>query len=152
MAVWRTFNFVSKEKMDEFLNGVVVGSVDIRPGAVVDGLTLIANVGAGDVTVTFAPAKGHAWTAAEIVAQIEATFAGYPKLELETREAGLGAKAYLKMSNDTSVTIRSTGTANAALGFSAVADTVGRHYVATEVIYTHCHPNGKWEWSVNTLV
>ena len=70
MASWNVNKFGSSKKMIEFLNGTILGRVNLKDGADVDGLTFIFDKGAGDVTVTFAPAKSRPWTLAEIVAII----------------------------------------------------------------------------------
>lgn len=130
MARWYRYIFPTWPKMEQFLNGAIRGSVDISDGADVDTLTLIIEVHGVDRTVTFAPAKGRDWTWQEILAQIEAAHSdlvGVPTIyqneELPGYGQGVPIDRRLQLYDSPSVTVRSTGTANAVLGFSAVSDT-----------------------------
>jgi hypothetical protein len=125
--MWVIRNFYTDRELAAYLNGEVVGTVNIHDGADVDLLTLIINNGGGDVTVNFAPAKGRPWTAAEIVGAINAApgLADTASLKVPERydtshPPGQGTKhQYLCLFNDPAITVRNTGTANTLLGFNA---------------------------------
>jgi len=125
--MWSSRRFQTERELVDFLNGAVLGTVNLHPsGANVDGLTLIVNAGGVDRTVTFAPALGRNWTADEILAQILATagMAGVASLHVPERydtshPPGRGTKhRYLRLFSDPAIIVRNTGTGNAALGFN----------------------------------
>ena len=120
MAHWTKKQFPSLERALEYLNGVMIGTVDLNPnGADVDGKTFIVHDGTSDRTVTFTPAKSRNWTAVEIVDKINA-HANLSGMYLAVREVrvGAGAAQYLAIWGDPAHTIRGNGTANAELGFA----------------------------------
>lgn len=120
MALWRTTTFESIEAMIDYMNGALIGTVNLRDGADVDGKTLIIDAGSGNVTCTFSPAKSRNWTLNEIVAKIEAT-AGLEGLA-SIKVLRVGHSLYEKdrrllLVGDPAITIRGNGTANAELGY-----------------------------------
>lgn len=124
MALWKFYTFRSHEEMENWLNGVLIGSVDLSSGANVNGKTFIVDIGGGNVTVTFSGTDPM--TAQEIVDQINASIAGLASLY--SRQAIAPAPAFpwdkeLKLSRDGSIVVASTGTANADLGFSTTGAT-----------------------------
>ena len=128
MAVWIHKKFASAEQLTDWLNGVLVGSVNLHAaGADVDGKTLIVDLGAGAATVTFAPPKGTNWTLEEIIDQINAHVsipAGTASAEVSLKnQVGARPNRRLRLSSQDGCIVRSTGTANADLGFSIVSDT-----------------------------
>lgn len=133
----RTIYSASRLDMIDFLNTAIVGSVNLRDGADMDAETLIADIGAGDVVVTFAP-LGRDWTLQEIVDQINTDLGvAVASVHLigEGRTPGPSfaeTDRRLKMAYGT-LTIRSTGTGNTKLGYSAAADTVGGSIPVAEV-------------------
>jgi hypothetical protein len=126
--MWIHKKFALVGQLVDMLNGVLVGSVNLHEdGADIDGKTIIIDVGAGDVTVTFAPALGRNWTLEEIVTAINAHVSlpsNTAKAYLtEYNRAGSSADRRLSLSTDSGCIVRSTGTANTDLGLSAVSDT-----------------------------
>lgn len=155
MAAWSRKTFASLRELVAYLNGALLGAVNLYPnGADLDGLTIIINDGVADRTVTFT-AKGSNWSAAEIVAQIAAD----PNLAddvatIKTTMAnyvGAVAEQYLQIVGDPAHIVRSTGTANTALGFSAVSDTTQVITANTDVIEIApvSDPNGRWVVTLN---
>lgn len=152
MALWSARLFSSRYAMIDFLNGALMGSVNIHSGALVDGLTFIVDTGSGNITVTFEPAKSRAWTAEEICTEIngaDASLTGVasphsiqeprPQLEQERR---------LQLVRDGSLTVRSTGTANEVLGFSDTADTVSVPVADTDIHNITRIPMEQDSWAV----
>ena len=121
MALWRTLTFKSLIDATIYLNGAIVGTVNIHGGALVDGLTFIANNGGADRTVTF-PARGRAHTPAEIVASIAAGHADInasPYLYAQNDIAPKAVDRRLMLYQDTpTITVTAAGTANALLGLA----------------------------------
>ena len=143
MASWTITKFGSAKKMVEFLNGTILGTRNLSSGASVDGLTFIFDKGAGNVTVTFSPAKSRAWTLSEIVDKINVTEAGLAHIN---NVGGLDRR--LSIEKDlASLTVKSTGTANSLLGFSTTADQVSDRIVDTEV-YSAAPEPGEQSWIV----
>jgi hypothetical protein len=143
MASWTTARFGSAKKMIEYLNGTVLGKINLKNGADVDGLTFIFDKGAGSVAVTFAPPKSRPWVLTEIVAQINAT-----EVDLAHINNVGGLDRRLAIEKDlASLTIKSTGTANALLGFSTVADQISNRVADTEV-YSAAPEPGEQSWIV----
>lgn len=122
MALWRTATFESLEAMIDYMNGALVGSVNLDSvGADVDSKTLIIDPGAGNVICTFAPAKGRNWTLSEIVAKIEATVGLEDVASIRIRRIGqslLAKDRRLLLKGDPAIVIRGSGTANAELGYA----------------------------------
>lgn len=137
MAEWIDRTFVTRSNMIEYLNGLLIGIVNLHEGAEVDNKTLIINVGgAGNRTVTFQPAKSRAWTLAEIIAEISGAHAdlvGLPKEHVPKASPGADQKRYLKLSTNDSFVVVKTGTANPLLGFDTVNDETAHHFLNTEV-------------------
>ena len=134
MASWSTFKFKSPLDMIEYLNGMILCSVNLHKGAAVDGLTFVFEVnGGGDTTVTFAPAKSRPWTIEEIRDQINASEADLAHIKVVQNSPANGLDRRLKLEKDlTSLEVKATGTANSALGFAAesasyTADTEIKH-------------------------
>lgn len=144
MASWRVNKFGSAKKMINFLNGRVLGRVNLSKGAEVDGLTFIFDKGAGNVTVTFTAAKGRPWTLQEIVDKINVTEAGLAHID---NVGGLDRR--LAIEKDlASLTVKDTGTANALIGFNAgTGDQVSDRVVDTEVYSAGPEP-GEQSWVV----
>ena len=141
MASWTITKFGSAKKMIEFLNGTILGTRNLSSGAAVDGLTFIFDKGAGNVTVTFSPAKSRAWTLAEIVAKINTTEAGLAHIN----NVG-GTDRRLSIEKDlASLTVKDSGTANSVLGFSTSGDQVSDRIVDTEV-YSAAPEPGQQSW------
>lgn len=120
MALWRTTTFESIEAMIDYMNGALIGTVNLKDGADVDGKTLIIDPGTGNVTCTFNPPKSRNWTLDEIVAKIEAT-SGLEGLA-SIKVVNVGHNVYEKdrrllLVGDPEITIRGNGTANAELGY-----------------------------------
>lgn len=165
MAIWKRHRFRNISEMIDGLNGAVISKADISRGLDADGLTLIVNVGgAGDRTVTFAPALSRPWTAEEIWTEIKDTHADLLSTTfLETKGArgdyaagGRRAPTYLKFvgTNGEVITVRSTGTANALFGFptgaSPANDTVGEPFTNTEVLRIQPKGDSQGIWDVVT--
>lgn len=137
MAIWQTRIFHSTRDMLDFLNGAIISPV-LAPaeGLNLDGKTLIVDIGAGNVTVTFT-AKGSLWTMAEIVAEINgtATLTGLSSKLLISQDHAQyqPGRSQLKLDRDGALTVKSTGTSNADFGFSTTADTVSTEYADTDV-------------------
>lgn len=149
MSSWNSRSFIGFEHVLDYLNGSVFGSANLADGADVDGLTLIINNGTSDVTVTFAPAKGRNWTAAEIADQINNTagLAGVASIANKTRAMGQSLDLRLRIMGDPNHTVKSTGTANSVLGFSTTSDTAQSIIPDSEVKYIldpTRSPNQKW--------
>lgn len=149
MALWNRHTFGSEEQMVHFLNGALAGIENLVQGAAVDGLTFIVDVGAGDVTTTFNPAKSRPWTAAEIVAAINTTTSGLARVYSDNSPAHQmhGVDQRVLLVRDGSLTVKSTGTANALLGFSTTANTVSDP-VTTSELNTISHNGITNAWSV----
>ncbi len=135
MAMWNAKMFRSKIDLMNHLNGVLVGSNNLFSGALVDGLTFIVDIGGGDVVTTFAPAKNRPWTLAEIVAAIDAGISGVPYAWNNDigPVSGTPPDRRLALTRDGAITVKSTGTANALLGFSTTANTVSAPIPDTSV-------------------
>jgi hypothetical protein len=154
MALWTHKRFATLEQALDYLNGAMIGTVNLNAGALVDGLTFIIHDGIADRTTTFAPAKSRAWTIQEIVAQINATptLGDVASAVIKTPRAGAGPVQYLRIFGDPNHTIRGNGTANTVLGFDAPAtpanDTVQVKILDTAVAYfrqINRDPNRQWE-------
>jgi len=144
MASWNVARFGSSKKMTDFLNGRVIGNVNLLNGADVDGLTFIFDKGGGDVTVTFT-AKGRVWTINEIVDQINVTEAGLAHID---NVGSTPPDRRLAIEKDlASLTVKSSGTANSLLGFSTTTDQVSDRVVDTEVFSAGPEP-GEQSWVV----
>lgn len=107
--------FQSSEEFEDYLNGVVTSKKSFSgpfTGATsLDGLTLIFDPGGGDVTVTFV---GTNLTLNQVVTQINAASAGAAGLRNYGRNPPSGSLlAFIK----SGLIVKSTGTANALLGF-----------------------------------
>lgn len=113
MAEWTTLRFGNQQSMIERLNGALIGKLNLVNGADVDGLTLVYDVGAGNVTVTFVAAKGRPWTITEIVNHINATTAGLASIKNVSP-----TDRRLKLQSNT-LDVDATGTGNTVLGFPA---------------------------------
>jgi len=145
MASWSTYKFGSSRELTEFLNGALVGALNLQDGAAVDGLTFVFEKnGGGDTTVTFAPAKGRKWTIEEIRDQINASETGLAHIRTAIRPGAPKPERKLKLEKDlTSLEVKATGTANGVLGFSAAT----ADYVAdTEVKGTIAVPGEQDTW------
>lgn len=126
MAYWKIITFAKIPDLVDYLNGALVGTVNLDEGADVDGLTIIIDVGAGNKTCTFAPAKGRDWTLQEIVDKINGTAGLVGTASISVLNVGHTSHTKdrrLQIDFEPAATISSTGTANGALGYSAVADT-----------------------------
>jgi hypothetical protein len=136
MALWERHIFsIDQLQMINFLNGALIGTTNLAEGAEVDGLTFIVDIGGGDVVTTFTPAKSRAWTVDEIVAKINASVAGVAQpysLNLSDHQ-GRGVDRRFLLVRDGAFTVKSTGTANALLGFSTTAHTVQVPVASSEV-------------------
>jgi hypothetical protein len=101
------------------------------------------------VTVAFTAAKGRPWTAAEIVAKINASIAGlaqvYSNNSPHYQMHGVDQRVFLV--RDGSLTVKAAGTANALLGFSTAGNTV-QVPVATSELNTVSHNGVTNGWSV----
>lgn len=120
MALWRTATFESMEAMIDYMNGALVGTVNLRDGADVDLKTLIIDPGTGNKTCTFSPAKSRNWTLEEIVAKIEATSGLEGIASVRILSVGHNVTVIdrrLLLVGDPGITIRGNGTANAELGY-----------------------------------
>ena len=118
----------------EALNGAQVGTVNLTSGADVDGLTFIVDTTGTPRTVTFTPAKSRPWTAAEIVAAINAAHADLADVaHVKVASPGSLRHQWLSIWKDGGATVKSTGTANALLGFSSAADQVQTVVVNTVI-------------------
>jgi len=158
MAAWSTIVFSSKREMDDYLNGSLLGGVDLFAGADVDGKTFIIDVGAGNLTTTFAPAKSRLWKYKEIIAEIEstdATLVGVVMALLVGSDrptvVGRRSRIVLKLVDDT-LTVRGNGTANEELGFTEGAtpgdDTVLAQVATADVNSVHFHVAEQDTWTV----
>jgi hypothetical protein len=139
MATWRIHRFRTDLDLYDTLNGAITGKKDIQNGLYMDGLTLVIDAGAGDVTVTFAPALGRLWTPEEIVDQILAagvSLANAAELNRTAIAVRSGNPTYLRIGKDdgTIVTVKSGGTANALFGWSVTDDTVGEPFTDDQVM------------------
>lgn len=142
MAAWQHMTFASQAEMLDTLNGAIISPYSMGDGLPVDGLNLIINVGgAGDRTVTFAPAKGRDWTADEIVAQIVAAhgdLAGVPHVLLRGGTPGVAWVKFLRLVKHAGavITVKNSGTANALFGFpvAPTPDLVGVVYATADVV------------------
>jgi len=150
MAGWDIRPFDSLNRVRDYLNGVIIGTVDLSDGANVDTKTLVIDVdGGGNRTVTFAPAKSRDWTLAEIVAQIEAAHAdlvGVPVVYIDAAPGGAVGPKFLVLVKDGSViTIQNTGTANTVLGFPA-PQTIGDPVAIAELHSLVRDPDNMGRW------
>lgn len=122
MAQNKVFKFSTIEELQHFMNGAVIGSKDLGQG--VSGLigkTLIVN----GTTVTFVATANpdtNFFYFKDIHTQIQAAVATV------TARSIRGKLVLIVTTASGGVTITSTGTANDALGFSTVANTVGKVY------------------------
>ena len=124
--MWKSINRPTAKELLRALNGTLTGSVDLIDGADVDTKTLLIDIGAGDVTVTFEPAKSRLWTIDEIVAKINTTgtlsgVAGV--LTYPASDPTVGPKKVLTISHANAAKVDKTGTANTVLGFATADDT-----------------------------
>lgn len=135
MALWERHVFGDQEQMVNFLNGALIGSKNLAQGAEVDGLTFIVDIGGGDVTTTFSPAKNRAWTIEEIVAAINASVAGLANLYSANNPGHQmhGVDRRILLVRDGALTVKSTGTANTLLGYSTAGDTVAVPVASAEL-------------------
>lgn len=124
MALWKFYAFRAHEDMENWLNGALIGSVDLSSGANVNGKTFIVDIGGGNVTVTFSGTDPM--SAQEIVDDINASLAGLASIYSSQAIApapGFPWDKKLKLSRDGTIVVAAAGTANAALGFSASSPT-----------------------------
>jgi len=157
MALWKTNYFHSKRDMVDYLNGAIISKA-IAPagGFVVDGLTLIIDIGGGDVTVTFSAALGRAWTMDEIVVKINASLTGLASKLLVSQDHAQynPARSQLKLDRDGTLTVRGTGTANSVFGFDGPAtpanDTVSVEFADTDVQSIQQQHDEQDAWLVTT--
>lgn len=121
MALWRTATFESMEAMIDYMNGALIGSVNLDlNGADVDNKTLKIDPGSGTVTVTFSPVKSRNWTLNEIVAKIESTsgLEGIASIKvLSVGHTSHPKDRRLLLVGDPAIKIIADGTANAELGY-----------------------------------
>jgi hypothetical protein len=151
MAVWTTKLFRSRDTMLDYLNGVIIGGVNVHAGAAVDGLTLIIDAGSGAKTVTFAPAKSRLWTLAEVVAAISAADASLVGVGIikDINTGGVTSKApdrRLAIFKDAAVVLDKDGTANSVFGFNTVADTSRAAVIKTNVFLMERSPREQDTW------
>lgn len=160
MAQWNALVFSSRRELDDYLNGALIGNVDLFDGADVDGKTFIIDVGGGNLTTTFTPTKSMNWTYKEIIAQIEATDASLVGVVTALLVGGdrptvVGGRSriLLRLIDDT-LTVRGNGTANAELGFTEGAtpgdDTVLAQVATADVHSIHFHVAEQDTWTVLT--
>lgn len=124
MAIWRTVTFESLEAMIDYMNGAIVGTVNLNDGADVDSKTLKIDPGTGTVTCTFNPPKSRDWTLGEIVAKVEAT-SGLEGIA-SVKVVKVGHSAFTKdrrllLVGDPAIKIIGDGSANDELGFDGPA-------------------------------
>lgn len=145
MASWKINKFGSAKKMVEWLNGTVLGRVNLRDGAEVDDLTFIFDKGAGNVTVTFTPTKSRAWTLQEIVDKINVTEADLAHIN---NVGGLDRRLAIEKDLATLI-VKDDGTANSVLGFNVhpAGDQTSDRVVDTEVYSAGPEP-GEQSWIV----
>jgi hypothetical protein len=134
MASWNKYKFGSSLGLQEYLNGALLGNKNLDKGGDVDGLTLIFEVdGGGDTTVTFTPVKSRPWTLEEIVAKINVAVADLAFIRQATIP-GRPRDRRLKLEKAlTSLVVKSTGTANAVLGYSTTANTTAVYLVPADI-------------------
>lgn len=155
MALWRTATFESLEAMIDYMNGALVGTVNLDAGADVDLKTLIIDAGAGNKTCTFSAAKGRNWTLDEIVAKIEATsgLEGIASIKvLNVGHTSHTRDRRLLLAGDPAITIRGNGTANAELGYAEGAtptnDTIQVITPQAAVERAYRNEDGQDTWTV----
>jgi len=147
MAYWKMLTFNRLPDLVDYLNGALVGSVNLDDGADVDGETIIIDIGSGNVTCTFAPAKGTNWTLKEIVDEINGTAGLVGVASINIKNIGHTSHEKdrrLQIDFEPAAVISSTGTANAKLGFSIAADTpqlvtpssMVRNFIEKDGVYT----------------
>lgn len=125
MAIWSNITAPNLADFIEALNGAQVGTVNLSNGADVDGLEFIVDTTGTPRTVTFTPTKSRPWTAAEIVAKINAAHADLANVaHVKVSSPGTAPHQWLSIWKDGGATVKSTGTANSLLGFSTTADQV----------------------------
>lgn len=157
MASWTHRKFATLEQALDYLNGVILGSLNLHAnGADVDGKALIIHDGGANRTVAFAPPKGVNWTIDEIVVAINAghaNLAGSATAQVRlAHRAGAQPDRRLQIAGTVDFTVRGDGTANAALGFAGPAtpanDTIQSIIPNTEVVVFRNaarDPNQQWE-------
>jgi len=134
MAIWSNITAPNLADFIEALNGAQVGTVNLSNGADVDGLEFIVDTTSTPRTVTFSPAKSRPWTAAEIVAQINAAHADLADVaHVKVSSPGTVPQQWLSIWKDGGATVKKTGTANTLLGFSTAADQVQAVVVDTTI-------------------
>jgi len=147
MAYWKIFTFNRIPDLVDYLNGVLVGTVNLDEGATVDGLTIIIDIGSGPVTCTFSPAKSRDWTLQEIVDKINGTAGLAGTASISIKNVGHTSHTKdrrLQIDYEPAATISSSGTANTVLGFSAVSDSLQlvtssgmvRNFIEKDGVYT----------------
>lgn len=137
MAIWSYKKLANAKDAVDFLNGAIVGKVNLFNGADVDGLTIVVDIGGGDVTTTFAPAKSRNWTIAEIISQINTAVGSIcvsQRMYSAVETCTVASDKRLSFMIDGGMTVKGTGTGNAVLGFPAV-DVVQAVISDTEVIH-----------------
>jgi hypothetical protein len=153
MADREFYEFPNRQDLVDFLNTALYGTVNLVDGATVDNLTFIVDIGGGNVTVTFAPVKSRDWTLLEIIDQINtdlsATVASIKLIGAGQvpRPDDTIVDRRLKMTYGT-LTVRSTGTANTALGYSDASDTVGGSLATSVVEELDYHHHEKDTWNL----
>lgn len=149
--MWNIVHRQSLLEISRYLNGNVDSSINLDEGADVDGETIIIDVGAGNVTITFAPVKGRDWTLDEIVAQINSSISGIASIYIKSTGNFLGRvrDRRLTLAYDPALTVRSGGTANSNLGFSTVTDTVQNLKTMNSIPFLSflSQTNGQKEWT-----
>jgi hypothetical protein len=137
MASWIKQKFGSSQELEEYLNGALIGTINLQEGADVDNQTFVFEVdGGGDTTVTFTPVKNRPWTIEEIVAKINAAEADLAHIRTNVNPGARVAVRRLKLQKDlTSLVVKTTGTANPELGFSATANTTAVYVAPADIEY-----------------
>lgn len=154
MAVWKIHRARTDRDLCDMLNGAIDSPIDIQNGLYLDGLTLVidAGGGAGDKTVTFAPALSRNWTPEEIVAQISAadvSLATVAKLSRATPAQRGGSPTNLRLVNGgNTVKVDKTGTANTLFGWSVAADTTGEPYIDDDIMSRIGMTDQSW-WAIS---
>lgn len=149
MASWRIWRFRTDRDLYDTLNGAICGPKDIQGGVALDGLTLVIDAGAGDKTVTFAPALGRNWTPEEIITQIEAADAslvGAAKLNRSQGSVRGVNPTYLRLGKDdgTVVKVDATSTGADLFGWPAATDVTGVPYIFNDVKSIYMNDNKTW--------
>lgn len=146
MADWTYIGFPSVEAFVDYMNGSLIGTVNITGGADLDGLVFIVDGGSGNQTVTFSPAKNRNWTLGEIIDKINSTHASLAGTATVVRvnPPGTPPDMRLRMHKDGTMIVRfSGGTANATLGYSTTADQTQTIIADTDLYRVYVDPDGQ---------